>query len=147
MRGLHDLADAVEKGRILSPHNPREEGSFVGWDNVVLERIGKRLHQMQHVPQLQQQQQQAGPKDAPSGIDRGGLQHLADLAVGESEGQSQSQSQSQSQGTNGEKLGQLEKDKNAGAGGGVGGGAEGGGGGEEVNWAGLMRSGYLNIMA
>lgn len=140
IRGLHELADAVEKGRILSPHNPREEAAFVSWDSLILERIGKKLHQSQLAPPQQQPHQpQAGPKDASTGIDHGGLQHLADLAVGESEGQSQSQSQiqgrSQSQGTNGEKAGQLEMEKRL---------AEGGAG-EDVNWAALMRSGYLNI--
>lgn len=149
LRGLHDLADAVEKGRILSPHTPREEGTFVGWDEVILDRITKKLHQVPRAPQQQQQhQQQKSAKDATTGIDRGGLQHLADLAVGESEGQSQSQSQSQ--GTNGDKVGQAEKEGKASEGGGSGGGGSGGGGGgggEEVNWASVMRTGYLNLTA
>ena len=144
LRGLHDLADAIEKGRILSPHTPREDGAFVGWDGVILDRIGKKLQQVLHAPPPQQVQQQAGAKDAATGIDRGGLQHLADLAVGESEGQSQSQSQ----GTNGDKVGLGEKEKMGGEGGGSGGiGGVGGAGGEEVNWAGVMRTGYLNLTA
>ena len=123
LRGLHDLADALEKGRILAPAT-RGDGP-AGWDSVIMERISKRLQQAQHA-----QQQQSGPSDATA-IDRGGLQHLADLAVGESEGQGAGQTAA----ANGEKSGQ-EKEKSAGEG-----GAEG------VNWAVLMRSGYLNGLA
>ena len=123
LRGLHDLADALEKGRILAPAT-RGEGP-AGWDSVIMERISRRLQQAQH-----SQQQQLGPSDATA-IDRGGLQHLADLAVGESEGQGAGQTAA----ANGEKSGQ-EKEKSAGEG-----GAEG------VNWAVLMRSGYLNSLA
>ena len=113
--GLATLSQAIETGRIISSAAVQE--GAVGWDIVILEHIQKKV---QHVQQQQQQQQSQAGNDSGSTIDRGGLQHLADLAVGESEGAAS---------TTGEKI-----KEDAGAGSAV----------AEIDWTVLTSSGYLN---
>ena len=72
MGGLQDIQVAIEQNHILPP--VAREGDSGSWGHIILEQVRKGLHFAQ---------QAHGGTDAT--IDRGGLQHLADLAVGGSE--------------------------------------------------------------
>lgn len=77
-RALDDLWSGLEDGRILARSS--QVDNKPGWATAIQDAIGKK---MQHL-----QQQQQAPANNDTAIDRGGLQHLADAAVGESENMS-----------------------------------------------------------
>lgn len=72
LHGLRELHHAIKEMQTLS-HRPNHQLDGF-WETVTVNGIDKKLDQAQQV--------QSGNETA---IDRGGLQHLADLAVGESE--------------------------------------------------------------
>ena len=77
-RALDDLWSGLEDGRILG--GPSQVDDKPGWAIAIQDAIGKKMQQLQ--------QQQQAPGNIDTAIDRGGLQHLADAAVGESENMS-----------------------------------------------------------
>ena len=75
-RALEDLWKGLKEGRIFpGPSGGVEDDKKPGWDSALADLIGKKL----------QQYQQQHVSSHETAIDRGGLQHLADAAVGESE--------------------------------------------------------------
>ena len=80
-RDLEGLWKGLKEGRILrGPSSGVQEDKKSSWNSALADLIGKKLQQCQ-----QQHCQQQHVSSNETAIDRGGLQHLADAAVGESE--------------------------------------------------------------
>ena len=109
--GLQDVHLAIEQNQIFPP--PTRDGDYVGWESVILDKVRKGLHNAQH--------RQSGT-DAI--IDRGGLQHLADLAVGETE-------DGASKAERVEDDAPIERNEQS----------------DGVDWTALTRAGYLNVLS
>ncbi len=74
-RALEDISAGIGNGRIFPRSFHAQDKP--GWDVAIQNRIAKALQQ--------HQQQAPATTGTATAIDRGGLQHLADAAVGESE--------------------------------------------------------------